>query len=197
MFDIPHISTFIDEYSRNSSLVEYRHKVKELIYKKLDLQTLPPIGHNEYGRPFLEDYPSINISISHTYGAVSFIASLEHYVGIDIELLSNRVVRVAHKIINNKEKEIINISDPKDIHIVFSAKETAFKLMCNPNSNINSFNVSDIDRVNGRVLLSCQRLVAHNILKNNTIKCSDKQDLFYFNIKYKLTDKYVLCYAII
>lgn len=79
------------------------------------------------GKPYLED-GSYHISISHTKNYAAVLLHETHNVGIDIEIRSDRVRKVAHKFIADEE-----YIDPaqQTIHqlLHWSAKESLFKLM--------------------------------------------------------------------
>lgn len=79
------------------------------------------------GKPYLED-ETYHISISHTKDYAAVFLHEIHPVGIDIEILSERVKNVAEKFISNEE-----YIDPsqKIVHqlLHWSAKESLFKLM--------------------------------------------------------------------
>ncbi|MDO5665606.1 MAG: 4'-phosphopantetheinyl transferase superfamily protein [Bacteroidia bacterium] len=79
------------------------------------------------GRPFLIDN-SYKISISHTRDYVAILLHKHYTVGIDVETISERVIKLADKFIS--EEEYID-SSQKVIHqlLHWSAKETMFKMM--------------------------------------------------------------------
>ncbi len=85
------------------------------------------ISKHPDGRPFLID-KSYKISISHTKDYVVILLSASHNVGIDIEMISDRVTRLYDKFIS--DNEYIN-SDNEVVHqlLHWSAKETLFKIM--------------------------------------------------------------------
>ncbi|HBG42662.1 MAG TPA: hypothetical protein DDZ96_06795 [Porphyromonadaceae bacterium] len=85
------------------------------------------IQYKENGRPYLAD-GSYHISISHTKGFAAVLLHKTCEVGVDIEINSNRVNKIAGKFIS--EEEYIDDKHPV-IHrlLHWSAKETLFKLM--------------------------------------------------------------------
>lgn len=91
------------------------------------------IAHDASGRPLLEGW---NISISHTRGWAVVILSTERRVAVDIEYLSERVNRVAHKFIRKDEYCVGKDGQPLEEEskdrllgrlINWCAKETAYK----------------------------------------------------------------------
>ena len=85
------------------------------------------IGNRLDGRPFLLDN-SYKISISHTKDYAAILLHKHYSVGIDVETISERVIKLADKFIS--EEEYIDPSQ-KVIHqlLHWSAKETMFKMM--------------------------------------------------------------------
>ena len=79
------------------------------------------------GKPYLED-GTYHISISHTKDYAAIYLHETHPVGIDIEIRSERVKKVAEKFI--ADEEYIDPSQ-KTVHqlLHWSAKESLFKLM--------------------------------------------------------------------
>lgn len=79
------------------------------------------------GKPYLED-GTYHISISHTKDYAAIYLHETYSVGIDIEIRSERVAKVAHRFIGDNE-----YIDPslKTVHqlLHWSAKESIFKLM--------------------------------------------------------------------
>lgn len=115
----------VDKIFPNNALTarQQEHKAEELLLKNLlgDVE----LRHNEEGKPLLDDY---KISISHTVnrngGFVAVILSKGNDVGIDIEYVSDRVMKIASRFLRIDEQ-------PRSVvdHLVYwCAKETAYKL---------------------------------------------------------------------
>lgn len=85
------------------------------------------ICHHPNGRPYFRD-ESYQISISHTTRHAAVLLHPTLHTGIDIEARSERVKKVAHKFIS--EKEFVD-GTQKTVHqlLHWSAKETLFKLI--------------------------------------------------------------------
>lgn len=83
--------------------------------------------NNDDGRPYLADN-SFNISITHTKNYAAILLHRTYQVGIDIEIRSERVKKVADKFIS--DNEYID-PDQKTVHqlLHWSTKESMFKLM--------------------------------------------------------------------
>ena len=97
------------------------------------LQPLFPISQiqlNPAGKPFLpEGLPQF--SISHTRGFAAGIISAETPVGIDIEFISPRVLRIEKKFLNPQEYALLAPLSEQDRIVVsslfWSIKETVYK----------------------------------------------------------------------
>lgn len=88
------------------------------------------IAYHATGRPYLTD-GSYHISISHTkgYAALAYHRTLS--VGVDVEYVSSRVERIAHRFTNSDEELYINKSKESErmmYHLInWSVKETLYK----------------------------------------------------------------------
>lgn len=82
------------------------------------------IEYKESGQPFLENYPELFLSISHSRAWMAVYVS-EKPVGIDIEFENSRILYGASYYINEKEEHYI--SDIKYLHIIWGAKEAFYK----------------------------------------------------------------------
>lgn len=88
------------------------------------------IAYQPSGRPFLTDH-SYHISISHTKGYAALAYHPASSVGIDVEYISSRVERVAHRFTNVAEQRYIDThaeAERQMYHLVnWSVKETLYK----------------------------------------------------------------------
>lgn len=112
-----------------------KQKLIEKIAVRVLLHTLLPnedvvITYEPSGKPILNsgDY---NLSISHTKGFVAVILGLNQYqVGIDIEPISERTVKVAKRFMGVEEyAELMKHQDKTVSTICWSAKETLYKIV--------------------------------------------------------------------
>jgi len=86
------------------------------------------IVYNESRKPFLDD-GSYNISVSHSHKYTSVILGKNKLVGVDLEYMSNKINRLAHKFIN--EREVISrklLLHRKHLYIHWCAKEALYKI---------------------------------------------------------------------
>lgn len=105
---------------------------------RMALKTLEPdfpfqhVQKNEYQRPFLADN-SFQFSFSHCSGFGAAALSKTHAIGIDVEKISDRVLKVLPRFLNEIEYKYIQGLSQKDqvrISTLFwSIKESAFKAL--------------------------------------------------------------------
>lgn len=85
-----------------------------------------PLSTNPAGKPVFPA-EAYQVSITHSHQLVGVILSSQDKVGIDIEFISPKVLRVADKFLAQAEKEAAN-GELTKILIYWSAKETLYKL---------------------------------------------------------------------
>jgi len=96
-----------------------------LIYELLDEKVI--IDYDEFGKPFLRN-DNRQISISHTSGMVA-VQIGEKQAGVDVERISERVAKVAHKFLSPTELEAISINNQLlHMYAYWGAKETVYKI---------------------------------------------------------------------
>ena len=87
------------------------------------------IVYYKNGQPFLYDN-SFNISISHTKGYIAVLIHPSKRVGVDIERISERVLKVQHKFLLEKDLMVIPVENELvQTSLLWSAKESLFKIM--------------------------------------------------------------------
>ena len=86
------------------------------------------LGHDEHGAPRILGFDDIYLSISHTRGMVMIALSEHEPMGIDVECISERVVKVRHKFVNDTENADISSVNATDLTLVWTAKEAMYKL---------------------------------------------------------------------
>lgn len=93
------------------------------------------IAYYPSGRPFLTDH-SYHISITHTKGFCGLAWHAAHPIGMDVEQISDRVSRVAHRFVSIAEQSGIEVHFAEDVTrgqlFLWSAKEAAYKLVDRP-----------------------------------------------------------------
>ena len=116
-----------------------------------------PIVYSDKQKPFLHqsDY---RISITHSHNLTAIMLSKTKKVGIDLEFMSHKISKVAHKFINEDEY-ITSSEDLKKYHLYihWCAKEALFKLCDKQDINflknltIEPFEPADYGVINGWV----------------------------------------------
>lgn len=82
---------------------------------------------NEHGKPFLKSNNAF-ISVSHCEGYAVCIVSKEYNVGVDIEPMRTKVIRLTSKFLSAKERSFINKEvEVKHLITCWAMKEAAFK----------------------------------------------------------------------
>jgi 4'-phosphopantetheinyl transferase EntD len=79
-----------------------------------------------FGKPFLDGYPH-PISLSHSYPYVAAQIDLQHAVGIDVEQPKDKLLRVAHRVLDRAEEEDAGKDITKNC-IYWCAKEALYKI---------------------------------------------------------------------
>lgn len=97
-----------------------------LMQKVMDIDIEAKLRKDKFGKPYLlQEDVHISISHSHKYAA---LASSPKVIGIDIQLQLDKITRIAHKFIS--EKEWTYITDDEKIeymHTIWGAKESMYK----------------------------------------------------------------------
>jgi 4'-phosphopantetheinyl transferase len=84
---------------------------------------------DDHGKPYLVNMP-YQISLSHSFDYAAVMLSKSKPVGIDIELISPKVERIAHKFLNTQELSFIKPEHRvEQLYVAWCAKEAVYK--CN------------------------------------------------------------------
>lgn len=97
-----------------------------LMQKIMDIDIEAKLRKDKFGKPFLlQEDVHISISHSHKYSA---LASSPRIIGIDIQLQLNKITRIAHKFISEKEQSyFIENKETEYMHAIWGAKESMYK----------------------------------------------------------------------
>jgi phosphopantetheinyl transferase len=80
----------------------------------------------ETGKPFLNKIP-FNISLSHSHKAAVAIIHKKHEIGIDIELIQDKIGRIANRVFNESEMKA-KMGDFEYLTILWTFKEVLYKI---------------------------------------------------------------------
>jgi 4'-phosphopantetheinyl transferase len=106
---------------RKTEWIACRLLIYNLLNKAIDIE------YDSNRKPFMVDH-HWKISISHTRGMVCVIVS-KNDAGIDIELISDRVLKIEDRFLSPSEKENISSNERLlQVLINWSAKETIYKV---------------------------------------------------------------------
>ena len=95
------------------------HLTSRLLLNKISPNTT--ISYNEFGAPILDN--NLHISISHSKNFVAIIIS-EQQVGMDIEAISEKALRLAPKFVSEKKRTTLN---KEKATLIWCLKEAVFK----------------------------------------------------------------------
>jgi len=124
---MPYKSLALDGIEENLSNKLWHHthflSTRILMFKYAGLKT--PVFKNEFGKPV---HSSVHISITHSNEYAAIIVSDRNEVAIDLEKIDQRILRVGHKFINEKEMFFKEGESVMFTTLIWSAKETLYKL---------------------------------------------------------------------
>jgi phosphopantetheinyl transferase len=103
--------------------------VRLLLKRMMPVVDLSKIEMAENGKPYLQGLP-FHFSFSHCIGYAA-VAVSDNPIGIDIEIIHSRILKVAHKFLNESEKQMIgNLSEQeqlKQLAFFWASKEAMYK----------------------------------------------------------------------
>ncbi len=119
-----------EDFQKQKTFMLESRRAEWLAVRKLvwELSNLAPIiTYHPSGKPFLP-HSNIHISISHTKGFAAVAMHPSQVAAIDIEHISDRVLKISDRFLHPSEAEYIPETE-KSIYqtIIWSAKETLFK----------------------------------------------------------------------
>jgi len=114
--------SFVAE-SRKKQWLAYRILIRELL-KPVDF----PVEYDQTGKPFLTG-SGFHISVTHTEDLAAVIISRNASVGIDIEKIKPRIIKVKDKFLHEEELSLINKDDElEQLTLAWCAKEALYKM---------------------------------------------------------------------
>jgi len=119
------------ELNRFYGFLSHARKLEFLSVRALLAKMINPdvkIAYTKNRKPYLDDH-SHNISISHSKNLTSILLNKTKRVGIDLEFMSHRIRKIAHKFINDNESININeLTEKYHLYIHWCAKEALYKI---------------------------------------------------------------------
>jgi len=99
-----------------------------LLRKMLNTDEYIDCRVDEHGKPYLVNFPH-HISLSHSYDYAAVMISEDKQVGIDIEIIKDKIERIAKKFLADNELQFIDRSNIADhMYACWCAKEAIYKL---------------------------------------------------------------------
>lgn len=99
-----------------------------LLRKMLETETYIDCKVDEHGKPYLANMPH-QISLSHSFDYAAVMVSKDKTVGIDIELIKNKIERIAYKFMSPEEMKFIDPANTTEhLYMCWCAKEAIYKL---------------------------------------------------------------------
>lgn len=99
-----------------------------LLRRMMDTDNYIDCKVDSSGKPYLSNFPH-HISLSHSYDYAAVMVSKSKAVGIDIEIVKDKIERIAHKFLSKEELDFIKDKDRIDqLYVTWCAKEAIYKL---------------------------------------------------------------------
>ena len=137
------------------------------------------ITYNLDGKPNLNN--ESNISISHSHELVAFVISDNCKVGIDVQLIENKIFKIQHKFLNPPEK--LNIGENPSLKIltmIWTSKESMYKAI-----GLKGISFSENIKID-KVIEKDKTGQGYYINGTEKVK---------FDLKFFYIDEYIICYA--
>ncbi len=84
---------------------------------------------DEAGKPYLPDLP-VHISIAHAQKMSALMISHDHAVGVDLEYLNPKILRVRSKFLSDAEWAQVHDADNlRELYVYWCCKEAVYKLL--------------------------------------------------------------------
>jgi hypothetical protein len=118
------------QHFQTLSLARQKQWLGSRVLLRTLLQTEQPIELNidEHRKPFLNNFP-FEISISHANHMAAVIIYEGKKVGIDIEKISERILKIKNKFLSTEELKLISSTNElEQLHVCWGSKESLFKL---------------------------------------------------------------------
>jgi phosphopantetheinyl transferase len=169
-------------YLRSDTRRQHWLSYRLILPHLLKVDELTGIQYDESGKPFLNNGLK-HISVTHSGRFSALIASTKKSVGIDMEQMSPKIFKVAHKFLNDCELRIVFSEYAMEgLYVIWAAKEALFKL----------YGKRDIQ------FREDIRIFPFEFLGQGTIKgeITGKDETRFYEISYQTLENYILVYAV-
>lgn len=144
-----------------------------------------PVEYMPSGRPFFRDDRGLFLSISHTSGYAAVMLSRHYATGIDIEAVSERILKLKERLTGPDERA----ETLYELLLHWSAKESAFKILDVPGIDFRAhLRVSGLEcpAAEGETETAGHFFLYYNLTDGNAGR---------FPVHYETTDRFVLTYT--
>lgn len=156
------ISTLDVEYAETLKTNKSTARRREIVTVKMLLRKLfdgdVMLSHDKSGRPFLDN--GYNVSISHTKGFASVIVSRAQRVSVDVEYVSERVLKITDRFIRSDECAPTTVS----ALLHWCVKETMYKLFSADDLGLLEMRVNTVDGDEEKGLAQAEHLRRNEIV---------------------------------
>lgn len=153
---------FIEYESIKHPLRQMQWLASRFLLKKMSNESrLLLLYKNENGKPFFEN-ANYHFSITHSHSYVAVIISKEHNVSIDLEKITDKVLKVKNKYLHPQDFE--QGDNLKNLTVIWSAKETLYKYF---DSKLLHFKEHLIIKKNHNHFLEIETFVEEKVVKKN------------------------------
>lgn len=123
---------FLQQVPLQKEITHWRKRLQHLAGRYLLKELYPDfpltlIKIADTRKPFLED-EAYHFSISHCGDYAAVVVSKEYRVGVDVELVNEKIEKIIHKFLSRQEKKLLQ---PNDINttatLLWSVKESVYK----------------------------------------------------------------------
>ncbi len=111
--------------------------------------TIINVAYTSEGKPFC-DGTDLQISISHSGNLIAVMTHPTHHVGIDIEVPTDRFLKLYQRFLNKNEQEaLFDAGDLRKVQLAWSAKEALYKIIGNEAVNFDKqLEIADFELCN-------------------------------------------------
>ena len=122
-----HEKTYLDSLANGKRNMHWL-STRVLLRRMMDTDQYIDCRVDSSGKPYLSNFPHY-ISLSHSYDYAAVMVSKNKAVGIDIELIKNKIERIANKFLSAQELEFIQEQERiEQLYVCWCAKEAIYKL---------------------------------------------------------------------
>ncbi len=131
-----------------------------------------------FGKPRLKD-SAFEISLSHSDG-VAAVMACPNPCGVDIQIKVSKITRLAHKFVNEQEKQWMDTKNIiEDLHLIWGAKEALYK----------TYSKGKVDFISDLTIINIDR-------ENKTATgIINKKDELHCTLHYEWINSYLLVHA--